>query len=317
MNEKIIGFIGLGVMGHGMARNVLEAGFPLVVCDVNPAPVQELVGLGASSAPSPAALAEQVDVVLTALPGTAQVESVVFGVGGLLAGLRPGSTMVDFSTVSPNTTRRVAHAIEAKGARHLDAGMTTSLQPPRRPLPDLPVIRVVAQAMSGTMRLFLGGDPQVIAEVQDVLDAVSQEQFYCGPHGAGVTVKLANNMVTVSTVALLSELFVWAEKNGVGAQTMLEALSQGSANSNTLQGDFAKRALRGDFPEGLFPIDYMHKDATEALEAARGVQMPMLYITLVQQVLEMSRAAGDGGLLFTSLLKTFERLGGAQARIEE
>jgi 3-hydroxyisobutyrate dehydrogenase-like beta-hydroxyacid dehydrogenase len=315
--SKTVGFIGLGVMGNGMAKNVLEAGFPLVVFDVNPAPVQELVGLGASAAPSPAALAEQAEVILTALPGTAQIESVVFGEQGLLAGLRPGATMIDFSTVSPNTSRRVAKAVEAKGGRHVDAGMTTSLQPPRHPLPDLPVIRIVAQAMSGTMRLFLGGDPQVIAEVQDVLDAVSQEQFYCGGHGAGVTVKLANNMVTVSTVALLSELFVWAEKNGVGAKTMHEALGQGSANSNTLQGDFAKRALRGDFPDGLFPIDYMHKDATEALEAARGVRMPMLYITLVQQVLEMSRAAGEGGLYFTGLLKTFERLGGAEARIEE
>ena len=313
-----VGFIGLGVMGRGMAKNVAEAGNPLTVHDVNPAAVRELEQFGAQSAATPREVAQRVDVLVTVLPATPQVEQVYLGPGGIVEGLRPGAITIDCSTISPVTARKVAEAVAAKGGSHLDAGMTASNQPPRRPEPSGPGLsRTVAQAQAGTMKLVVGGERATFDAAHDVLNAMSQEQIYCGPSGSGMVVKLANNMFVAAAGALYYEVFVWAQKNGVPPATVLDAFKRGMPNSVILSAEVEGFALKRRFEAGIFPVDYMYTDLTEGLHAAGATQTPMPLVSAVRQILEMARAQGMGGTFYPCILQIFEQMaGGPELSIE-
>jgi 2-hydroxy-3-oxopropionate reductase len=313
-----VGFIGMGVMGLGMAKNCAEAGFSMVVHDVNPAAVRALESLGARAAGTPKEVAEASEVIVTVLPATLQVEEVYLGPDGLVAGIRPGAICINSSTISPVTVKKVAAALAAKQAHHLDAGMTACNEPPRRRERSGPgVSKIVAQAEAGTMKLLIGGEPEVFERAKPVLEAMSQEQLYCGPAGSGMVVKLANNMSVAATSLVLFEIFVWAQKNGVGPNTLLHAFKTGASNSNILRGDVEQFALRRRFEPGIFPVDYMYKDFTEAQHAARGTQTPLPIMGLVQQFLEIARAQGLGGMYYPTVLKVVEQLaGGVEIKLE-
>ncbi|MGE3913706.1 MAG: NAD(P)-dependent oxidoreductase, partial [Chloroflexota bacterium] len=239
-----VGFIGMGVMGSGMAKNAAEAGFELTVYDANPAAVQALEEYGAKAAASPGAVAAASEVVVTVLPATPQVEDVYLGANGIAANLPPGSITIDCSTISPVTVRKVAAAIAAGGSQHLDAGMTACNQPPRRPEPvNTGVSKIVGQAQAGTMKLVVGGEREAFERAHPILDAMSQEQVYCGPSGSGMVVKLGNNMLIASLLPLYFEVFIWAKKNGVEPDILLEAFKGGASNSNVLRGDVEQWAL--------------------------------------------------------------------------
>jgi 2-hydroxy-3-oxopropionate reductase len=309
--SKTAGFIGLGVMGRGMAKNLTEAGFPLTIFDIDRAAVSELERFGARAAQSPREVAEGADMVVTVLPATPQVEQVYLGPDGIVAGLRPGAITIDCSTISPVTARTVAAAVAAKGARHLDAGMTACNQPPRRAEPSGPGIsKIVGQAQAGTMKLVVGGDRAAFDEAFEALNAMSQEQLYCGESGAGITVKVANNMAVAAISAVYFEVFVWAAKNGVPPDVLLDAFKNGASNSNVLRGDIEQFALKRRFEPGIFPIDYVYKDLSEARHAAAATQTPLILISAVAQLLEVARAQGLGGYYQPTLLKVFEQLAG-------
>jgi 3-hydroxyisobutyrate dehydrogenase-like beta-hydroxyacid dehydrogenase len=306
-----MGFIGLGVMGNGMAKNAAEAGFELTVYDASEAAVRDLEGYGARAAASPAEVAAASEVIVTVLPATPQVEQVYLGAGGIVEGLRPGSISIDCSTISPVTVRRVAAAVAAAGSQHLDAGMTACNQPPRRPEPvDTGVSKIVGQAQTGTMKLVVGGDRAAFERAHPVLDAMSQEQVYCGPSGSGMVVKLGNNMLIASLLPLYFEVFIWAKKNGVEADVLLEAFKGGASNSNVLRGDVEQWALKRRFDPGIFPIDYVHKDLTEGEHAAMATNTPMLMVSVAKQLYEVARARGLGGYYEPTVLKIMEEMAG-------
>ena len=306
-----VGFIGLGVMGGGMAKNLAEAGFELSVHDANPAAVRALEEHGAASAASPRQVAEASDVLVTVLPATPQVEQVYLGPSGIAEGIRPGTITIDCSTISPVTVRRVAAALAARGAHHLDAGMTACHQPPRRPEPvDTGVSKIVGQAQAGTMKLVVGGERDQFERARPVLDAMSQEQVYCGASGSGMVVKLGNNMLIASLLPLYFEVFVWAKKNGVEPDVLLEAFKGGASNSTVLRGDVEQWALRRRFDPGIFPIDYVHKDLTEGEHAAMATQTPLLMVGVAKQLYEIARAKGLGGYYEPTVLKVLEELAG-------
>jgi len=307
-----VGFIGLGVMGSGMAKNVAEAGFELAVHDATPAAVHPLEEYGARAAASPREVAEAADVVVTVLPATPQVEQVYLGPGGIAESLRPGSITIDCSTISPVTVRRVAAALAARGAHHLDAGMTACHQPPRRPEPpaEAGVSKIVGQAQAGTMKLVVGGEREAFERAHPILDAISQEQVYCGASGAGMVVKLGNNMLIAALLPLYFEVFVWAKKQGVEPDVLLEAFKGGASNSTVLRGDVEQWALRRRFEPGIFPIDYVHKDLTEGEHAAMATNTPLLMVGVAKQLYEIARAKGLGGYYEPTVLKVLEELAG-------
>ena len=313
-----VGFIGLGVMGSGMAKNLAEAGCELTVHDANPAAVRALEEYGARAAAAPRAVAEAAEVIVTVLPATPQVEQVYLGPGGIAEGIRPGTITIDCSTISPVTVRKVAAALAEKGAHHLDAGMTACHQPPRRPEPvDAGVSKIVGQAQAGTMRLVVGGEREAFERARPVLDAMSQEQVYCGASGAGMVVKVGNNMLIASLLPLYFEVFIWAKKNGVEPDILLEAFKSGASNSTVLRGDVEQWALRRRFEPGIFPIDYVHKDLTEAEHAAMATNTPLLMVGLAKQLYEIARAKGLGGYYEPTVLKVLEELaGGVEVALE-
>jgi 3-hydroxyisobutyrate dehydrogenase-like beta-hydroxyacid dehydrogenase len=306
-----VGFIGLGVMGSGMAKNAAEAGFELTVHDANPAAVRALEEYGARAAASPSEVAAASEIVVTVLPATPQVEQVYLGPGGIVDGLRPGSITIDSSTISPVTVRRVAAAVAAAGSQHLDAGMTACNQPPRRPEPvNTGVSKIVGQAQAGTMKLVIGGDRAAFERAHPVLDAMCQEQVYCGSSGSGMVVKLGNNMLIASLLPLYFEVFIWAKKQGVEADVLLEALKGGASNSNVLRGDVEQWALRRRFDPGIFPIDYVHKDLAEGEHAAMATNTPLMMVSVAKQLYEIARARGLGGYYEPTVLKVMEELAG-------
>ena len=313
-----VGFIGLGVMGSGMAKNLAEAGFELAVHDANPAAVRALEEYGARAATTPRQAAETADVVVTVLPATPQVEQVYLGPGGIAEGIRPGTITIDCSTISPVTVRRVAAALAEKGAHHFDAGMTACHQPPRRPEPvDSGVSKIVGQAQAGTMKLVVGGERDQFERAHPVLDAMSQEQVYCGASGAGMVVKLGNNMLIASLLPLNFEVFVWAKKNGVEPDVLLDAFKGGASNSTVLRGDVEQWALKRRFEPGIFPIDYVHKDLTEGEHAAMATNTPLLMVGVAKQLYEIARAKGLGGYYEPTVLKVLEELaGGVEVALE-
>lgn len=312
MAERV-GFIGLGIMGGGMARNVAESGVQLTVFDANDAAADSLVAFGATKAATPREAAERSEVVVTVLPATPHVEQVYLGADGIVHGLKPGAITIDCSTISPVTARRVAAAVAARGGSHLDAGMTACNQPPRRTEPTGPGIsKIVGQAQAGTMKLVIGGERETFDRAMPVLNAMSQEQLYCGPSGSGITVKVANNMLIAALETLYFEVFVWAQKNGVPPDTLLDAFKNGASNSNVLRGDIEQFALKRRFEPGIFPIDYVHKDLVEAQHAAEATQTPLLMVGVAKQLYEMARAQGLGGYYEPTVLKVIEQMAGCE-----
>ena len=214
--------------------------------------------------------------------------------------------------------RQVAAVVAARGAHHLDAGMTACHQPPRRPEPvEAGLSKIVGQAQAGTMKLVVGGEREAFERAQAVLDAVSQEQVYCGASGAGMVVKLGNNMLIASLLPLYFEVFVWAKKNGVEADVLLEAFKGGASNSAVLRGDVEQWALRRRFEPGIFPIDYVHKDLAEGEHAAMATHTPLLMVGVAKQLYEIARAKGLGGYYEPTVLKVLEELaGGVEVALE-
>jgi 3-hydroxyisobutyrate dehydrogenase-like beta-hydroxyacid dehydrogenase len=189
-----------------MVRSLLRAGFPVAAYDIRLEAREAVVALGAVEAASPRQAAMAADVVLASLPTPAAVEAAVFGPDGLLEGVRPGAIFVDLSTIDPATTRKVGQALADRGVRML----------------DVPVGRGPEAAARGDLTLMVGGDPEVVETCQDVLRAIGSRQFYCGPLGSGVTVKLINNLISCSTIALNAEALVLGAKAGIDLRVLVQ-----------------------------------------------------------------------------------------------
>lgn len=276
-----VGFIGLGVMGEPMCRNLAQkSGRPVIGFDRADAPLERLAAFGVTRADSLAALAASCDVILMALPSGAHVEAVTLGETGLLAGARPGQVIVDLGTSPVELTRDIAARFAAKGAIYADA----------------PIARTRQAAEEGTLSIMVGADEATFAAIRPLLATFASDITHCGPVGAGQIVKILNNMVLVETVVALSEAIATAKRAGVDGKLLFETLMKGSADSFALRNHGLKAVVPETFPERAFSTSYARKDISYALSLADSVGLKLEGAELADRLLGRTQEAGFADL---------------------
>ena len=291
-----IGFIGLGIMGKPMAKNLLKAGHKLVVYDIVAPHVGELVQAGATAGESPKDVASRSELIITMLPNSPHVKQAVLGKNGVIEGAKPGSVLVDMSSIAPLVSREVAAELATKGIEMLDA----------------PVSGGEPKAIDGTLAIMVGGKEAVFEKVKDVLLKMGASAVLCGEIGAGNVTKLANQIIVALNIAAMSEAFVLAVKAGVNPERVFDAVKGGLAGSAVLNAK-APMVLQGNYQPG-FRIELHIKDLQNALDTAHEIGVP---VPLTSQVMEMMQAlkvdgkqAEDHG----GLIQFYERLAGVRVR---
>jgi 2-hydroxy-3-oxopropionate reductase len=284
MEEKLkVGYIGLGLMGKSIARNIMNAGFPLMVHNRSQASVKELVAEGAQAAASPAELAAQVDVIFTNLPDSPDVETVALGEAGILEGARTGLIYVDNSTIKPATARHIAAEMGKKGVLCLDA----------------PVSGGDIGARDGTLAIMVGGPAQALERVRPVFQAIGKTITHVGSEGAGQIAKAANQIMVAAQMVAMGELLIFAQKAGADAEKVVEAIRGGAAQCWTLDVK-PPRLFAGNRNPG-FKAFMQAKDLGIVLDTARqyGVPLPStsVHAQLFNAMLEMGMAELDNSAL--------------------
>ncbi|HEY0755612.1 MAG TPA: NAD(P)-dependent oxidoreductase [Ktedonobacteraceae bacterium] len=296
-----VGFIGVGVMGRPMTLNLLKAGHHVTIFARHPekAVVQEVIEAGAKLAPSPRAVAMVSDLVITMLPNSPEVEEVVTGAQGILAGARKDLIIVDMSTIAPATSRKLGELAAAKGAHFLDAPVSGGSQ----------------GAVNGTLTIMVGGAKNIFEQALPAFEAMGKAEniFYVGPQGAGEVVKLVNNSLVGAIAASIAESFVLGVKAGVDVETMAKIIGVSAGANWQLSTQFPLRAFNGSFQPG-FMTDLLHKDLGLALDLAAENHTTVPITALSRQLYEMARAAGYGREDYTSLLKVLEQMAGVEVR---
>ena len=291
MAEEMIGFVGLGVMGEPICRNVAaRSGRRVVAFDVRAEPLARLAAAGVRAASRLAEVAAA-GTILLSLPGGAEVESVVLGEAGLIRHLRPGHTVIDLSTCPVALARRIGERLAERGVAFADA----------------PVARTRQAAIEGTLSIMVGADATTFQRIRPVLETAASEITHCGAIGAGQVVKLMNNMVLFQTVVALAEALSIGRAAGVDGRVLFETLAKGSADSFALRNHGLKALLPGDFPESAFATDYAIKDVSYALELAGETGVPAEGAALARRILERSSAAGNGAAYFPALIRVIAR----------
>jgi 3-hydroxyisobutyrate dehydrogenase len=291
-----VGFIGLGIMGRPMARHLLRAGYPLTVWNRSQPGIEELVRDGASPGSSPEDVARQSDVLITMVTDSQDVEKVALGPKGIIEGGRPGLIHIDMSTISPTVTRRIASRLAEKGIEMLDA----------------PVSGGDTGAQAGTLSIMVGGKEETFQRCRPIFEVLGRTIVYCGPNGAGQTVKLCNQIVVALNNLAMCEALVFATKAGVDTRRMLEAVGAGAASSWALL-NLAPRILARDFRPG-FKVAHQQKDLRLALETAEEQAIPLPGTSLVHQLFAAVEAEGLGAEGTQALVKALEKLAGAEVR---
>ena len=291
-----VGFIGLGIMGAPMVRNLLAAGFDLTVWNRTPARCEPAAEAGATVADSPAAVAARSDITITCVTASADVEAVILGADGapspVIDGVRPGSVVVDMSTISPAVTRQLAARLAVRDVQLLDAPISGGEQ----------------GAINGTLSIMVGGDPATLDRVRPVLEAMGSRITHCGPSGAGQTVKLCNQIaVSVNNLAM-AEALLFCQASGVNPATMLEAISAGAAGSWQIS-NLGPRIVERDFAPG-FKIGLQQKDLRLALEAADQLHLPLAATSLVHQLFAAVERESGPDVGTQALVNALEALSG-------
>ena len=291
-----IGFIGLGIMGKPMAKNLLKAGHLLVVYDIIDAPVRELVEAGAAAGESPRDVASQCELIITMLPNSPHVKEAVLGKNGVIEGAKPGSVLVDMSSIAPLASREVAAELASKGIEMLDA----------------PVSGGEPKAIDGTLAIMAGGKKAVFEKVKDVLLKMGASAVLCGEIGAGNVTKLANQIIVALNIAAMSEAFVLAAKAGVDPQRVFDAVKGGLAGSTVLNAK-APMVLEGNYKPG-FRIELHIKDLQNALDTARESGVPIPLTHQVMEMMQALKADGKQGEDHGGLIQFYEKLAGVKVR---
>jgi 2-hydroxy-3-oxopropionate reductase len=290
MANDRVGFVGLGVMGKPMARNLIKAGHELVLHSRTRASVDEVADEGGTAASSPREVAEQADTVILMLPDSPQVRDVLDGDDGLLAGARSGSLVVDMSTISPVVTREIAEECGARGIGWVDA----------------PVSGGDVGAREATLSIMAGGSEEDFARAQPLFEALGKTIVHVGPVGAGQVVKACNQVVVALTIEAVSEALVLGSRAGVDPATIIEVLSGGLA-ANKVMELRGRNLLEHDFTPG-FRIDLHHKDLGIALATAREYGVALPNTAAVDQMLQALRSNGRGDRDHSALLTHIEDL---------
>lgn len=290
--KERIGFIGLGIMGLPMARNLIRAGYSLTVNNRGPEAEQALAAEGARVARTAREVAEASDIVITMLPDSPQVEEVVLGENGVAEGIRSGGLYIDMSSVAPSTARKVAEALKVKGADALDA----------------PVSGGQVGAEQATLSIMVGGSEEGFERARPVFQAVGKNIVYIGGPGAGQVTKICNQIVVALTIQAVAEAMTLARKSGVDAARVREALLGGFAQSRILDLH-GQRILDGNFKPG-FRINLHRKDLRLALEAGREQAVPLPATAGVAELMNAMIAQGMGDLDHSGLAALYAQLSG-------
>ena len=287
-----IGFIGLGIMGKPMAKNLLKAGHEVVCFDVNKDNVENVVAAGASAAASSADVASRVPLVITMLPNSPHVKSVVMGEGGVLEGAKEGLILIDMSSIAPLASQEVEKACAQKKVRMLDA----------------PVSGGEPKAVDGTLAIMVGGEKALFDEVKEILLVMGSSAVHCGPIGAGNTTKLANQVIVALNIAAVAEAFTLVRKAGVDPHLVFEAIKGGLAGSTVMNAK-APMMMDSNFKPG-FKIDLHIKDLANALDTGHGVGSPLPLTALAREMMETLHADGFGGDDHSALARYYAKLSG-------
>jgi 2-hydroxy-3-oxopropionate reductase len=291
-----IGFIGLGIMGKPMARNLIKAGFPLVVHNRSRAKVDELVKEGATAATSPREVAASVDVMITMLPNSPDVEQVALGPNGIKEGAKRGQLFIDMSTINPIVSQKIAKEFSTIGVAMVDA----------------PVSGGEKGAIDAALSIMAGGESQDFERASPIFNALGKTITHMGPLGAGGFTKLANQIIVAINLTAIGEALVFGTKAGVDPEKMIRALSGGLAGSKCLDQK-SEKILNGDFAPG-FKIDLHSKDLSLIQDAARAVGVPIPTAAFVEQLFTALRVRGRGGFDHSGVITIFEDLAGVQVR---
>jgi 2-hydroxy-3-oxopropionate reductase len=291
---ETIGFIGLGVMGKPMAKNLIKAGHRLVVHNRSRAAADEVANDGATAASSPADVAKAATIVITMLPDTPDVELVLTGPNGVLSTLQSGAVVVDMSSISPAATRRLADAVAAKGASMLDA----------------PVSGGEIGAINASLSIMVGGDEAAFARVKPIFEAMGNAEriIHIGPSGAGQVCKVCNQIAIGGALAGVSEAFALAKKAGVDASRVRQALLGGFAASRVLEVH-GERMLTGNYKPG-FRTKLYQKDLRLANEAAAANGVAMPGTAVLTQLVNALVATGGGDLDYAAVGTVIGKLSG-------
>ncbi|NLA57401.1 MAG: 2-hydroxy-3-oxopropionate reductase [Firmicutes bacterium] len=296
MTHTKIGFIGLGIMGKPMAKNLVKAGYDLVVYDLNPQPVAELVAMGASEGSSPKDVAARTDTVILMLPNSPDVEAVMLGENGVLEGARSNLLVIDMSSIAPIVSQKMAKVAAEKGVRFMDA----------------PVSGGEPAAIEGKLSIMVGADKKDFEEALPILEKMGNNIVLIGKVGSGNTAKLANQIMVAGNIAAMAEAFVLATKAGVDPWRLYKAVRGGLAGSNVLDAK-APLVMEGNFQPG-FRIALHIKDLTNVLNTAQamGVETPVTDLAL--KMMRHLDANGQGGLDHGGLIRYYEEQAGVEVR---
>lgn len=297
MDVRQVGFIGLGIMGGPMALNVLQAGYPLTVWNRTASKAEPLLAEGAVWADSPTEVARRSEVVITIVSDTPNVEEVILGPQGVIHGARPGSVVIDMSTISPHATQRIAARLAEKGVEMLDA----------------PVSGGDIGAQEGTLSIMVGGKPEVFEQCLPIFRSMGRRITHVGPNGAGQFTKLVNQIIVVGNTLAMAEGLVFAAKAGLDLEKVLEAVSAGAAGSWMLSNR-GPQIIHGDFRPG-FTVRLQQKDVRLVLEAAREMGVPVPGTALIHELYHAVEARGLHEEGNHALVRALEWLAGVEARV--
>jgi 2-hydroxy-3-oxopropionate reductase len=283
-------------MGKPMARNLMKAGYSLVVHNRSRAKVDELAKEGAKAATSPKEIAAAVDVIITMLPNSPDVELVALGTGGIKDGAKRGQLFIDMSTINPIVSQKIAQEFSSAGVSMIDA----------------PVSGGEKGAIDATLSIMAGGEPQDFERAIPIFNALGKTITHMGPLGAGGFTKLANQIIVAINLTAIGEALVFGKKAGVDPQKMIRALSGGLAGSKCLDQK-SEKILSGDFAPG-FKVDLHSKDLNLIADAARTIGVPIPTAAFVEQLFAALRVRGRGGLDHSGVITLFEDLAGVQVR---
>ena len=297
MTTTQIGFVGLGIMGKPMAKNLIDAGYSLTVFDINQVAVDELVEYGCTKANSGKEISESSQYIITMVPDSADSEKAILGDSGVLEGASTGKIIIDMSSIAPGVSQKIANMCEENGVSFLDA----------------PVSGGEPKAIDGSLAIMVGGKENIFTQCKPIFEVLGSSVVLCGNYGAGNTTKLANQIIVAANIEAVSEALVLAKKAGLDPNTVFNAIKGGLAGSTVLNAK-APMMITGDFNPG-FRIKLHQKDLHNALLTGKELGVPLPVTSLIQQMIGSLMNKGKGDLDHSAIANFLEDL--AQIEIKE
>ena len=292
-----VGFIGLGVMGRRLARRLHNAGYKLKVYDVLEDAVGEFQKLGAAVGDSPGDVAVDNEIIIMSLPNSRIVTDVILGEEGVLSKAKPGTVIVDLSSITPKAIRDIYKMTGPKGIEILDA----------------PVSGGSAGAEAGTLSIMVGGKKEILSKVMPILKIIGRTIYHVGDVGAGDTMKLVNNLLLGANMAATAEALALGVKAGLNPGVMFEIITNSSGSSYALQAKYPRFIAQGNFEPG-FMVDLQYKDLQLAVDTAKDLGLPLVMGNMAQQIYEMAKAEGLGQKDISSVINLYEKWSGVEVR---